>query len=47
MSFPLTVVDGDGGEIHAEIHTDKETVGEALEDLGVIAGEETPHRHFM
>ncbi len=42
VSFPLTVVDGDGGEIHAEIHTDKETVGEALEDLGVIAGEETP-----
>lgn len=39
--FPLTVVDGDGKEIHAEIHTKKETVGEALEELGVIAGEES------
>ena len=40
-AFPLTVVDGDGGEIHAEIHTDKETVGEALKELGIIAGEES------
>lgn len=39
--FPLTVVDGDGTEIHAEIHTEKETVGEALEELGLIAGEES------
>lgn len=39
--FPLTVTDGDGEEIHAEIHTEKETVGEALEELGVIAGEES------
>lgn len=40
-AFPLTVVDGDGGEIRAEIHTDKETVGEALKELGIIAGEES------
>lgn len=39
--FPLTVVDADGGEMRAEIHTDKETVGEALKELGVIAGEES------
>lgn len=39
--FPLTVVDADGGEIHAEIHTDKETVGEALKELEVISGEES------
>lgn len=39
--FPLTVVDGDGGEIHAEIRTGKETVGEALEELNIIAGEES------
>lgn len=39
-AFPLTVVDGDGGEIHAEIRTDRETVGEALKELDVIAGEE-------
>ena len=41
-AFSLTVADADGGEIHAEIHTDEETVGEALEALGVIAGEESP-----
>ena len=39
--FPLSVVDADGKEIHAEIHTDKSTVGEALEELDVIAGEES------
>ncbi len=41
ICFPLTVVDADGAEIDAEIHTDKETVGEALKELGVIAGEES------
>ena len=39
--FPLSVVDADGNEIQAEIHTDKETVGEALKELDVIAGEES------
>lgn len=38
--FPFTVVDGDGRETRFEIHTDKETVGEALEELGLIAGDE-------
>ena len=28
--------------MHAEIHTDKEIVGEALEELGLILGEESP-----
>ena len=41
-AFSLTVADADGEEIHAEIHTDAETVGEALEALGVVAGEESP-----
>lgn len=41
-AFSLTVTDADGGEIHAEIRTDEEIVGEALEALGVIAGEESP-----
>ena len=41
VSFQLSVTDGDGGEIHAEIHTDKETVGEALKELDLIAGEES------
>lgn len=38
--FPFTVVDKEGEETNLEIHTDKETVGEALEELGLIAGEE-------
>lgn len=38
--FPFTVVDKDGNETEFEIHTDKETVGEALEELGLIAGDE-------
>ena len=38
--FAFTVVDADGVETNLEIHTDKETVGEALLDLGVIAGED-------
>lgn len=38
--FVFTVVDKDGDETRFEIHTDKETVGEALEELELIAGEE-------
>ncbi len=39
-SFLFTVVDQDGNETPFEIHTDKETVGEALSELGLIDGEE-------
>lgn len=38
--FTLTVTDLDGKETSFEIHTDKKTVGEALLDTGLIAGEE-------
>lgn len=38
--FPFTVVDKDGNETQFEIHTDKEMVGEALTELGLIAGED-------
>ena len=38
--FLFTVVDKDGNETNFEIHTDKETVGEALLDLELIAGED-------
>ena len=38
--FAFSVVDGDGEETRFSIHTDKETVGEALEELGLIEGEE-------
>lgn len=38
--FTVSVVDKEGTETDFEIHTDKETVGEALLDLGLIEGEE-------
>lgn len=38
--FDFTVVDQDGEETLFEIHTDKEIVGEALQDVGLIEGEE-------
>lgn len=39
-AFAFTVVDKEGNETPFEIHTDKETVGEALAELGLIEGEE-------
>lgn len=39
-TFDFTVVDVDGTETKFEIHTDKTTVGEALQELGLIDGEE-------
>ena len=38
--FDVMVVDQDGNEAAFEIHTDKETVGEALLEVELIAGEE-------
>lgn len=38
--FSLTVADREGAETEFEIHTDKETVGEALQEVGLIEGEE-------
>lgn len=38
--FTFTVVDKDGNETQFEIHTDKETVGEALLEQNLIEGEE-------
>lgn len=38
--FAFVVVDADGSETVFEIHTDKEMVGEALLELGLIAGED-------
>lgn len=39
-TFLFTVVDQEGSETSFEIHTDKDTVGAALLDLELIAGEE-------
>ena len=38
--FTFTVVDTEGKEVQATIRTDRTTVGEALLDLGLIAGED-------
>lgn len=39
-TFMFTVVDADGNETAFEIHTGDETVGEALLELGLIAGDD-------
>ncbi len=38
--FALTVADKEGNETRFEIHTDQETVGEALVEIGLISGDE-------
>ena len=45
--FLFTVVDKDGNETNFEIHTDKETVGEALLDLELISGEDSEYGLFV
>lgn len=45
--FDFTVVDQDGNETLFEIHTDKETVGEALQELGLLEGEEGLYGLFV
>ncbi|MCM1252548.1 MAG: DUF4430 domain-containing protein [Clostridium sp.] len=46
-AFLFTVTDKEGGETQFEIHTDKETVGEALLELGLIAGEESEYGLYV
>ena len=38
-TFPFTVVDLEGGEVAFEVATNADTVGEALQEAGLIAGE--------
>ena len=45
--FTFTVVDGEGKETVFEIHTDKSTVGEALLDLNLIAGEDSTYGLYV
>lgn len=45
--FEFTVVDQDGEETRLEIHTDKKTVGEALQELDLIEGEEGDYGLFV
>lgn len=45
--FAFTVTDHDGNETGFEIHTDKETVGEALLEVGLIEGEESEYGLYV
>lgn len=45
--FTFTVVDTEGKETTAEIQTDKTTVGEALLELGLIAGEDSEYGLYV
>ena len=45
--FTLGVVDKDGVETQFIIHTDKETVGEALLELELIAGDESEYGLYV
>ena len=45
--FSFTVTDQDGNETPFEIHTDKETVGEALLELGMIEGDESEYGLYV
>lgn len=45
--FYFTVVDKEGNETEFEIHTDKQTVGEALIELDLIEGEEGDYGLFV
>ncbi len=45
--FPLTVVHADGSEVSVTIRTDKTIVGEALQELGILAGEEGPYGLYV
>lgn len=45
--FALTVTGSDGKEIAVTVRTDKTIVGEALQELGIIAGEEGPYGLYI
>lgn len=45
--FTFTVVDQAGDSISCRIRTDKTMVGEALQELGLLAGEEGPYGLYV
>ncbi len=45
-TFNLEIIDDKGESIHITVNTDKKIVGEALEELGIIEGEEGPYGIF-
>lgn len=47
IKFTFTVLDQDGNETDFQILTDKETVGEALLDVDLIAGDESEYGLYV
>ena len=45
--FDFTVIDRDGNTTAFEVHTDNDTVGEALLDAGLIAGDDGPYGLYV
>lgn len=45
--FPLTIVDAEGKSIQITVKTDADTVGAALVDLGIIAGEDSEYGLYV
>ena len=45
--FDLTVADKEGAEVKFEIHTDQETVGDALTEIGLISGDESEYGLYV
>lgn len=46
-SFGFSVTDGEGNTTHFTIKTDKKTVGDALLDVDLIAGEDGPYGLYV
>lgn len=47
ITFNFSVVEKDGNETKFEIHTDKTTVGEALQELNLIEGEQSAYGLYV
>ncbi len=45
--FFFSVTDADGNETEFEIHTDKTVVGESLQELGLLSGDEGPYGLYV
>ena len=45
--FPLIIAEQDGTEICITVRTDKTVVGEALQELGLLEGEEGPYGLYV
>ena len=45
--FDLTIVNAEQKEVNVEVHTDEETVGAALMDCGILAGEDGPYGLYI